>query len=487
MKQSEVAFGTSGVRGLVVDMTDLLCYHYTQAFLLYLSETSQWKAGQAVVIGGDLRFSTCRIMTACAQACFDMGANVINAGNVPSPAVALYGFSNEIPSIMVTGSHIPDDRNGIKFNTPTGEILKLDELGIIKHLHIESKLIFNQTGSLISPKPLPSVSKIVREQYITRYIEPFQGQLQGKLIGVYQHSSVGRDIVVEILESLGTEVTILGRSEAFISVDTEAIRLEDVVLAHDWAQKFTLDAIVSMDGDADRPLISDEKGNWLRGDILGILCAKHLGCSYIVTPISSNTAVEKSTYFKEIVRCKIGSPYVIQGMKDLLCTNKSIVCGYEANGGFLLANDVKLHNGVLKALPTRDAIIVILSILAMSHNSGAKISDLVAQLPERYTVSDRIKKFPTQLSIKKLGQLCPDGSPEAQTSSLTMAFGAICGKVIEVNQIDGIRMTFENTEVIHLRPSGNAPELRCYTEAGSEDRAKQINMQTMSILNSWLI
>ncbi|MCK5514725.1 MAG: hypothetical protein KAJ00_09515, partial [Deltaproteobacteria bacterium] len=57
-------------------------------------------------------------------------------GKLPSPAVAFFGFTNNIPSIMVTGSHIPDDRNGIKYNRATGEIMKDDESGI-KSQHIE--------------------------------------------------------------------------------------------------------------------------------------------------------------------------------------------------------------------------------------------------------------------------------------------------------------------------------------------------------------
>ena len=482
--KSNVAFGTSGARGLVVDMTDLVCYSYTQAFLRYLQASNQWQQGQAVLIGGDLRPSTPRIMAACAKACVDFGSPVINAGHVPSPAVALHGFKNKLPSLMVTGSHIPDDRNGIKFNTPTGEILKADEQGISSQAIDVPAAEFDAHGMLNTPFSLPEVEPAVRAQYIERYSNFFNGTLIGQTVGVYQHSAVGRDIVVDILQALGAQTIALGRSETFIPVDTEAIRPKDVVLAKQWANEHALDAIVSTDGDSDRPLVSDEHGEWLRGDVLGILCAEFLNCTDVVTPVSSNSALEKSNLFNSTVRTRIGSPYVIEGMKQLLAEHKPFVAGYEANGGFLLASAAHRHGKILSELPTRDAAIVMLCVLAMAKEKQVSVSQLPKQLPARFTVSDRIKNFPTEVSMTQLKKLSPDDA-DAQRALLTNMFGHISGEVVAVNQTDGLRMSFANDEIIHLRPSGNAPELRCYTEATSTERAHEINQACMGVLSTW--
>ena len=122
MTSSGVAFGTSGARGLATAMTDRVCYAYTKGFLQYLESIAEIKrAGERVAVGGDFRPSTGRVMDAVCQAVADMGYHPVNCGRIPSPAVALFGFENAIPSIMVTGSHIPDDRNGIKFNKCAGE------------------------------------------------------------------------------------------------------------------------------------------------------------------------------------------------------------------------------------------------------------------------------------------------------------------------------------------------------------------------------
>ena len=132
-----------------------------------------------------------------------------------------------------------------------------------------------------------------------------------------QHSSVGRDIAYEVLTALGAQVTALARSEKFIPVDTEAIRPEDHALAAGWCKSGAFDGLVSMDGDADRPLLADEKGYWLRGDVLGILVGRTLGIEGIAIPVSCNTAAEKSQAFAAVQRTRIGSPYVITGMESL--------------------------------------------------------------------------------------------------------------------------------------------------------------------------
>jgi phosphomannomutase len=58
-------------------------------------------------------------------------------------------------------------------------------------------------------------------------------------------------------------------------------------------------------------------------------------------------------------------------------------------------------------------------------------------------------------------------------------FGEICGAVASLNRTDGLRITFANEEVIHLRPSGNAPEFRCYAEANTDERAREITARTL--------
>ena len=477
MEKTGVKFGTSGARGLASEMTDLVCYSYTKGFLQYLQDIGELQTGSEVAIAGDHRPSTGRIMTAIARAAADMGYTPINSGRIPSPAVALYGLDNSVPAFMVTGSHIPADRNGIKFNKTSGEILKSDESGITGQEITLPDSLFNEDGSFSTVDfVLPVEDTIAGTNYVQRFLKAFPAHcLAGKKIAVYQHSAVGREMLIEIFKGLGADVTALGFSDTFIPVDTEAIRDEDVALARQWSQEYGFDAIISTDGDSDRPLISDENGEWLRGDIAGILAAGYLGADSVSTPVSCNTALEKSELFSDIRRTKIGSPFVIVSMMEASQSGSKAVVGYEANGGFLTNSPFTVFGNELTALPTRDAILPILSIILLSIKEGKTICQLTESLPERYTLSGRIQEFPTEES-KKIVEMFTDAP------SIEKAFGEALGKVESINNTDGLRITFESQEVVHMRPSGNAPEYRCYNEAGTLKRVEEIQQSSMNIL-----
>ena len=485
METSGVKFGTSGARGLVSDMTDFICCAYTKGFLLYLEGNGELKtSGQRVAIAGDLRFSTKRIMAAVQMAINDMGYITINCGSIPSPAVALYGIKEQIPSIMVTGSHIPDDRNGIKFNKSAGEIMKYDETGIKNQVVDMDRTLFNDNGMIKSLVTLVPETEEARLLYLNRYTETFPKDcLKGYKVGFYQHSAVGREIIASILEKLGANVTKLGYSDTFIPVDTEAIRIEDVMMAKDWCKQNKFDAILSTDGDSDRPLISDEKGEWLRGDIAGILCSRYLKADSVSLPVSCNSAVEKCACFESVQRTRIGSPYVIDSMYKELDNGRSRVVGYEANGGFLTASDINIGNNILAALPTRDALLLHLGVLLLAGRENLTVSELVKTLPLRFTTSDRLQNFPVEKS-RKIIEMFSSGNDEKDKTRIDRLFASYFKCPISIDRTDGIRICFENNEIIHLRPSGNAPEFRCYVEADSPQRAKEMSNISMNILKT---
>lgn len=479
MARSGVQFGTSGARGEVVAMTDYVCHAYTTGFLQHLADLGEFAPGTRVALAGDLRPSTPRIMAACAQAIRDMGGEVVNCGFVPTPALALYAFGEGIPSIMVTGSHIPDDRNGIKFYRPKGEVLKDDEAGM-RGQPIKSRPgAFDGEGMLVEPAPLPELVDVA-DGYRQRYVHFFGANaLSGLHIGVYQHSAVGRDLLVSIVEALGGKATPIGRATKFVPVDTEAIRPEDVEFAKGWAKDYGFDAIISTDGDSDRPLLADHEGEWLRGDVLGVLCARALRAQAVVTPVSSNTVLELSHAFAQTRRTRIGSPYVIAAMNDLLAADAAPVVGYEANGGFLLGSPL----GSLAPLPTRDAVLPIMAVIIASRLGT--IRDLLGELPPRVTYSDRIQNVPTDKSEAMFARLL-EGDRDEQIARLDGIFGKVAGAVTAIDLTDGIRMTTKSGAIIHLRRSGNAPELRCYSESDTAEHAASINKDALAIVRDTL-
>lgn len=455
--QSGIMFGTSGARGLVSDFAPEVSTALTQSFLESMKKKFTFKK---VAVAMDNRPSSPDIAAIICGAIKTLNLEVDFYGVIPTPALALQAMIDKIPSIMITGSHIPFDRNGIKFYRPDGEISKDDEIDILNNLNPIINIASN----------FPKAKNTANDTYLDRYKNYFgEDCLFNLKIGIYEHSSAGRDLYAKLFRSLGANVISLERSDEFIPIDTEAVSHEDKIHGEKWSDEYKFDTIFSTDGDGDRPLIADENGEWLRGDIVGLLTAQILKIEALAVPVSCNTAIEKSNIFKEVTRTKIGSPYVIESF-DKLKDYKSFA-GFEANGGFLLGSILKKNETILLALPTRDALLPFIVLMSQVVKQQNRLSNLVNNLPKRYTASDRIEEFPRENSLKLI---------EQDLDNLLEKLGLNNSKVIEINQIDGLRLTFDNEVIIHLRPSGNAPELRCYVETNSQQYSDELVSQVLS-------
>jgi phosphomannomutase len=378
------------------------------------------------------------------------------------------------------------------------------------------------------PPELPPPDSAAEEAYVARYLASFAaGGLSGLRVLVFQHSAVGRDILPRILRELGAEVTTTGRSDTFVPIDTENItdeqldRLEEFALAAE-ASGRPLDAIVSTDGDSDRPLVTavlpaaetrpgGRRVRFLAGDLLGIVVAEYLRADAAAVPISANDAVERRMEERGVLlaKTKIGSPYVVSALEEL---GRDAACerivGWEANGGFLTGSAVALTSGTLAALPTRDATLAILANLFAAAEERIGLATLWSRLPARFGRAGLIDNFPVEASRAILARLIPAsdvievefgdsgqvldrGNPNVAPMALAQGVSAewqqrkaTLGRwfttalgfddIARINVLDGVRLYFRNGDVAHIRPSGNAPQLRIYANSDSQARADQI-------------
>jgi phosphomannomutase len=522
-------FGTSGRRGEVVHLTQLEIYINVLAEVEYLQSLPATEGGivrgEEFYFGHDLRPTSIafapeekgrgELAQAVVRAIADSGMKPVNLGAIPTPAVMHYAVARGKGSIMVTGSHIPFDRNGYKTNTSRGELLKKHEQPIAAAVEqVRARLynqafaesLFNEQGMFKNGHAdLPPAADAARDAYLSRYLSFFEGHtLKGKRLLFYQHSAVGRDLVVEILQRLGAEVIPAGRSETFVPIDTENIGAAELntiqTLVDEAAATYgRIDAVVSTDGDSDRPLLlgvdaATGRAKFFGGDLLGMIVAGYLNADAVVVPISCNDAIDRGPLARVTEpKTRIGSPFVIAGMEQALAKGKRVVCGWEANGGFLTGSDIKRGDAVLTALPTRDAVLPLLAALSSAAEKSLTLDQLFATLPARFSRAALLKNFPRSIGLKIVQRFSPERSDiedvvfnenepalpdsiKAIRSSLEHFFSPERGfaPIARLNYTDGVRIIFANGDVAHLRPSGNADELRMYAVADTQARAEAI-------------
>lgn len=520
-------------------MTDREVYVHTLGFLRYLGKTDGLKPGEPVAVAEDLRAvdpstglsSSPRIGHAVCRAIRDAGHRPAHCGRVPTPALAHWAINKAgpVPCIMVTGSHIPADRNGVKFYRRRGEVLKedeariLDDVATIRERPREFEKLFDEAGMFREAPRSEPVEAGAENAYVERYLGLFPGErpLAGKRVVLFQHSAVGRDLVLRILEGLGALVVPVERSASFVAMDTEDVSPEHEATFRNWARTHRPDAIVSTDGDGDRPLVVDETGRFHRGDVLGLITAEFLGARFGAVPVSVSDALDRRIAERArsggvrlaLVKTRIGSPYVIEAMDRAVAEGRAGVVGWEANGGFLTGTDFDLNGRWLAALPTRDAVLPLLAALLTAARDRCQLSEVFCRLPQRATRSGLVDDFSPERSRAVLTRfqtmgpnvievLFDDGavrvrrepdSPATTAGDAEVAGARVCralverywtanlgfGPVTRINLLDGVRVVFANGDVVHLRPSGNAPQFRVYATSDTQKRADEIVTQVV--------
>ncbi|MCU1283274.1 MAG: mannose-6-phosphate isomerase, class, partial [bacterium] len=179
----------------------------------------------------------------------------------------------------------------------------------------------------------------------------------------------------------------------------------------------------------------------------------------------------------KVQRTRIGSPYVVAAMMEAAAEDgDQRVLGWEANGGFLVGTAI----GELGALPTRDAMLPIIVNLVAAKRARVNLATLWSRLPPRFGSSGLIDGVPVETSRDIVSRLIVDRRFVAELFSQQLGLGAL----VAMSLIDGVRLHFASGDVAHVRASGNAPQLRVYSNADSERRADAIVKLTLQALEA---
>ncbi|MBW1974736.1 MAG: phosphoglucosamine mutase [Deltaproteobacteria bacterium] len=370
-------FGTDGIRGVAnqFPMTAELALKVGAAVALVLRNHH---TRPRVLIGKDTRLSGYMLEYAITAGVCSMGADVLLAGPLPTPGIAFITRNMRADAgIVISASHNPYEYNGIKIFGRDGYKLP-DE--------VEKKL--EDVVENFADLELPSFDKIGRAKRIDdvqgRYIVylkntfPDDLTLEGVKLVVDCANGAAYKVAPLIFEELGAEVVRLGVAPDGKNINDGYGALHPDKIA-EVVVKCNADAGIAFDGDADRVIFSDEKGNILDGDVLLGICARHLierdalpGRTVVATVMSNlglELAMEKMG--GRLVRTPVGDRYVVEHMKA-----EGYVLGGEQSGHIVFLDHSTTGDGILSAL----------QVLAVMLREGKPLSELakvVEKVPQK--------------------------------------------------------------------------------------------------------
>ncbi len=433
-------FGTDGVRG-VANTEPML-----PELALQLGKAVTFVAGRGkahmprIVIGKDTRLSGYMIETAISAGICSMGGKVLLCGPVPTPAVAQLTLSMRADAgIVISASHNPYQDNGIKIFGPDGFKLPDEQEAEIERLMANDALMgLKPTG--------PGIGRAEKmEDARGRYVVfakttfPRELSMEGVRMVVDAAHGAAYRVAPMVFQELGANVTCLGIKPNGVNINKDAGALHpDNVRAEVVKRRAQIG--IALDGDADRLIVVDEKGQIVDGDTVMAMCAQRMLARHelkkrtVVATVMSNLGLEHALTRDgaKLVRTAVGDRYVVEEMRA---------------HGYNLGGEQSGHLIFLDHATTGDGVVAALQVLAIMIASGKPLSEIASKAMERVPqVLENVN-----LSTKK---------PLEQMKAMS----ALSTKITKELGDDGR---------VLIRWSGTEAKLRIMLEGPNEDRIKQ--------------
>ena len=434
-------FGTFGVRRTANDVL-------TPEFASRLAASYGSIVQGTVAIGGDTRTSTPMLKHAITAGLLSSGCDVVDLGILPTPAIQ-YAVRNYYDGgIIVTASHNPPKFNGLKF---------VDEFGIGTPDDMEiavEEMYFDSEPKRVSWDKIGKVyhNETIIDEYIKETLKRVDVEaIRSRKLKVVVDcgSGAGSYTAPYLLKALGCEVTTLNcQADGFFpGRDPEPIEpnLQDLIAT---VKDLGADIGLAHDGDADRTICIDEKGNFVLGDKTFALVEKQMlkenNGGIIVTTVATSQAIYDvaEEFGGEVIATAVGDLLVARKLKDT-----DGLFGGEENGGLIFPDFVY----------GRDAAMTVAKLLEILAKEDRPFSELVAELPVYYQ--------------EKLKIECPDDEKEEVMSKIAEEIKTTTD--FELDTTDRVKILKDDGWVI-IRPSGTEPIFRCFAESDSMDKAVEM-------------
>ncbi|TRO47891.1 phosphoglucosamine mutase [Candidatus Bathyarchaeota archaeon] len=433
--------GTNGIRGLVNEELT------TEIAISLGSAIGTFFKGGRLIVGHDARTSGPMFSAAIIAGLTAAGCDVFFAGLAPTPSLQ-YAIKNHKMSggVIITASHNPPEYNGIKVIWKDGIEISHNQEKEIEDIYFSKNQILVKWNKLGIKHKINGINR--------EYIDAIKNHVNLKLIinkkfhvVVDAGNSVGGLTTPYLRQELGCTVTTINAN-----IDgTFPGRLPEPTPATLREMASTVKAInadlgVAFDGDADRSIFVDEKGQIHWGDKTFSLIIKHFLIKNpgqkIVTPVSSSTLIKDTVkkYKGELIWTKVGSVTVSQTMK-----REKANLGGEENGGVFYGPHQAVRDGAMTTA-------LILEIMAITNK---KLSSLIEEQPQYF--------------IEKGKVICEENEKEKIMRIFIKEV-----KTENITTIDGVKIWFEDKSAILVRPSGTEPKIRLYAEAKNKEKARDL-------------
>ena len=452
MSDKKRLFGTFGVRRTANDVL-------TPEFASRLAACYGTQIQGTVAVGGDPRTSTIMLKEAVKAGLLSSGCDVVDLGILPTPGVQYAVRKYYDGGVMITASHNPPKYNGLKF---------LDEFGIgipdEMDIAIE-KLYFDEEPKRAHWSEIGQIyhnDKII-DEYVDEAISKVDAEAirDAKLkVVVDCGSGAGCFTAPYLIRKLGCEVTTLNaQADGFFpGRDPEPIEdnLQELISV---VKELGADIGLAHDGDADRTICIDEKGNFVLGDKTFTLVEKQMlkenDGGIVVTTVATSQAIYDiaEEYNGEVIATAVGDLLVARKLKD-----EDGLFGGEENGGLIFPDFVY----------GRDAVMTVAKILEIVAKEKKPLSELVSELPVYYSSKMKIE--------------CPDDQKEFVMNSIADEIKSTTD--FELDLTDGVKILKEDGWVI-VRPSGTEPIFRCFAESDSQEKADEMTNWGISLIKKY--
>ena len=440
---AEKLFGTSGIRGLIgSEVTCELALNVGKSLAYYLGNQG------TVVIGYDTRTTNQMLDQAICAGLLESGVDVIKIGMVPTPLV---GYATEKldadAGIMLTASHNPSQYNGIKLWNKNGMAYTQAQERKIEEIYANRDYIsvsWENVGKL-------SVNEEIKGQYIDDLVDMVDIK-KGLKVVVDCASGAGSEISPLVFRKAGCEVTTLNsQPDGFFPGRNPEPNAENLQTLMKTVVAIGADLGIAHDGDADRMITVDEKGNISPFDSLLALISKEFEGD-IVTTVDAGLCMDESVK-GEVLRTPVGDVNVAE-----VIIERDAAFGGEPSGTWLHPDFCMCPDGILSGLRMAEIV-----------SRDGKLSELLAQIPQYPNIREKIT-CSKEAKVKVM---------ENMEDLLRDAFDDI----VDVNSLDGVRLTFSDDSWVLVRPSGTEDYIRITLESRDSKRAEEIRDICVKIIN----